>query len=113
MTTCPKCRSDELRVHGSRSHVSYRPRWGIFGPSKPSIRVVALDLSCAECFYAFTLRESGISDAPLQTAYQQLAEARNGLSLVKGKGRQSSDDEEQPAPVKMPRPAPDPRNRKR
>lgn len=113
MTACPKCQSVELRVHGSRSHVSYRRRWGWLGRKRPRVDPVGLDVSCSNCLYAFTVREHGVSEAPLQTAFDSLREVQAGLKVIQGTGRKSSDDEKPQPRATTPRPAPDPRKPRR
>lgn len=116
MTGCPKCGSIELRAHGSRVHVAFVKQWRWFGPLVPRITPVAVDASCANCLYAFTVRESGISEAPLQTAHDQLREIQAGLKAAKatqGTGRNSSDEDKPQARPMQARPAPDPRVKRR
>jgi hypothetical protein len=77
---------------------------------------VALEVSCGNCLFAFVVRKTGITDAPLQSAHDNLTELRAGLkTIAHGTGRNSSDDEtpERAKIALMPRPAPDPRARKR
>jgi hypothetical protein len=81
----------------------------------PRIVVRALEVSCADCMFAFVIREQGVTEAPLQTAHDQLAavqaSVQNGGTL--GKDRKSSDDDQPPARPNVARPAPDPRVRNR
>jgi len=95
VTCCPRCSCVELRVHGSRAHVGFRRRWGFFGRWVPKIRGVAIDVSCGDCLYAFVIREHGVTDAPLQTAHDQLKAAQAAANGIVPARKLSEDD---PAP---------------
>ena len=108
MIRCPKCRSSELHVHGTRVRVEWRPRFGWFGRMATRAQVVGLDLSCGDCYFAFVSRPDGLEDAPLQTAWKgRVVPEANGPALS------AVNDEEKPAPRQVARPAPDPRVRRR
>ena len=109
---CPKCSSSELRVHGARVEVGWRRRWGWFGRWVPRIATRGLDVSCADCMFAFVSRREGITDAPLQTAFDSLKAvqaARNGPIPA----APPKEEEPAPAPRNIARPAGDPRVRRR
>lgn len=112
MIACPKCGSQEIRFHGVRQKV----RWSrpLFSFQRPRLRtaVVAVDLSCGDCFYAFVSRPSGITDAPLQAAHDQLQEIRAGLKAAAAGSKTKPDEKPQGKVAVMPRLAPDPRVRK-
>lgn len=117
MTPCPKCGGFELRVHGSRAHAGFRRRWRFFGHMVPRIVTRAVDVSCAACLYAFVIRPEGVTEAPLQTAYDNLKAAQNRLQAqANGPAPAPAKDEaDEPRPPirAVPRPAPDPRVRRR
>ena len=105
--SCPRCGNNELRVHGSRCHVSWEKRWRWTGPLVPRYRPVASEVSCAACLYAFVVWPERIEPAPTQQAHDMLAEALK-------QARQAA--VEPPEPKKatpQARPAPDPRTRRR
>ena len=108
---CAKCGGNELRVHGSRTHIEFRRRWKWVGPVIPHITVRALEVSCANCAFAFVLRKEGATDAPLQSAYealQQMHARMNGPEANKPK-----EGEAAPPPRNIARPAGDPRVKQR
>lgn len=107
---CPKCGSIELRLHGQRVEIDYAKRHGWFGDVIPKVIVRGLDCSCANCMYAFVSRETGITEAPLQTAHDQLQRLKDGIA---GAAPNKNSDEKPPARPVAPRPAADPRARRR
>ena len=111
MTACPKCGSIEIQAHGSRVQMTWRKRWRLFGPVVAHFQPVAFNVSCANCLYAFVSRETGYTEAPVQTLFDRLQEAQG---VVRGTDRTSTNEKpDKPKVVPMPRPAPDPRARRR
>jgi len=108
VTCCPRCSCLELRVHGSRAHVGFARRWGFFGRWVPKVRGVAIDVSCGDCLFAFVIREHGVTEAPLQTAHDQLQRAQAAVNGP-APARKVLEDEAVPPPRNVARPAPDPR----
>ena len=106
MTTCNKCGSNELRVHGTRTHIEFRKKWwGLFGAILPHITAHRLEVSCCNCAFAFVVGENGVQDAPSQAVYEALQVAQARLNGAEAKPK----DEGAPAPQRYARPAPDPR----
>ena len=112
MTCCPKCGCTELRVHGTRAEVAFVRRWWV-GRMVARIRGRAVDVSCGDCLFAFVVRESGITEAPVQTAYDNLKAAQNGLRAPALATPKDDADEPRRQVRAVPRPAPDPRVRRR
>ena len=112
MAACPKCRNTELWVVRTRTTVEFVHRWGFFGRFVSRIRIVGVDVGCLSCFHAFTIHPDGITEAPLQTAHDQLKAAQaaaNGIVPA----RKLSEDDPAPPPRNVARPARDPRVRTR
>ena len=109
VTSCPECGHTEQRVHGAHQVISYVRRWWMFGRHVPRATTVALDVSCTHCYYAFIVRPTGVTRAPLQTAHDSLKAAPS--ALVNGTQAKAV-AEEKPAPRLVPRPAGDPRVRR-
>ena len=99
-------------MHGTRCHVSFVKRWGLFGRRVPRIRAVAVNVACAECLYAFVLRPGRWTEAPAQTAHDALMRVQGQLA----EAPPAADGDKPPLERKaapMPRPAPDPRVKRR
>ena len=109
--TCPKCGNVEVRWHGSLQRMEWVKRrpWSWLAPRGV---ILAVELSCGKCAYAFVARPDGSWEpAPIQAAYDLLRDAQARV-VEAGKGP-SPDKEATREPKPMARPAPDPRVRKR
>lgn len=105
--SCPRCGNNELRVHGTRCHVSWGRRWWFTGPLVPRYRPVAAEVSCGTCLYAFAVWPERIEPAPTQHASDLLAEAMKQARQAPAEAPETK----KPPPVA--RPAPDPRVKRR
>lgn len=106
---CPKCSCSEVRVHGQRVHIDYVRRWGFFGRIVPRVAIRAFECSCGDCLFAFTVRPGGISEAPVQSAFNELQE----LGRQRAAAQRNGEEPKTPAPRNIARPAGDPRVKRR
>jgi hypothetical protein len=95
--------------------VDFVRRWGFFGRIIPRARPVALESSCAHCYYAFVAHNDGqISKTAHQSAHDDLLKLQTGIDSAQGKDRNNTSNEDKPvARPPSPRPAPDPRARRK
>lgn len=109
--SCPKCGCSELHTHRARSRVDFVPRWIWFGRLVPRTRPLALEVSCAECFFSFTQWQGRWTADPFQAVHEQMKAAQSQWTptVVKGNRDASPDGDKPVARPLAPRPAPDPR----
>lgn len=108
MVTCPKCRSAEVYVQGTRYEARWSRPWFPWQRSRPLLSAAALDVTCSDCWHQFVSRESGTTDLPVQTAAVIRAAAAREVAAVP-----EGEKPERPKTAPLPRPAGDPRVRKR
>lgn len=89
---CPKCGSNELRLHGTIYRLDATPRWLLFGPMVTHRKIAGHDCSCAKCFYAFSVVDGRHRDAPVQTMHDAVGVNRVRDKLAAEKQEREKDE---------------------